>query len=198
MRKQNKKISYTWMDFFTALLSGSAVFLIPLGVPVWAFFIAWTWYFILVKNGNVLKQALPAMLIGYLAGGSSVFVWNLTGASNYFILAGLGFICVTILLRLYKTSIFACTIAAWNSYSCFFASYYGGGFTKVAVANTSNGDIRNILICIGWTALANVIGLGAGYLNKKYGTFTFHGRKSQSEEFSEEKELIIQAEQSNK
>ena len=185
--KKISKIKYTWMDFFTAVLSASVVFLIPLGVPLWALFLSWTWYFIIAKNGNVLKQALPAMLIGYLAGASSVFLFNLSG-ENYFVLALCGFACVSMLMVLFKTSIFACTIAAWNSYSCFYAAYYGNAFSVVSVLDKGAGDIKNILICVLWTAMANILGLLVGYIDVKFGTFNFKNKFKEVENIDLEKE----------
>lgn len=188
--KKISKIKYTWMDFFTAVLSSTVVFLIPLGVPLWALFLSWTWYFIIAKNGKVLKQALPAMLIGYASGASSVFFFNLSGG-NYFILALCGFFCVSMLMILFKTSIFACTLAGWNSYSCFFASYYGNAFSVVSVTNGGTGDFKNILICVGWTALANLLGLFVGYIDVKFGTFSFKNKFKEVNEIDPVKETEI-------
>ncbi len=156
----------TKLDFAVAILAGFTCLTMLFDLPVWALFIGWAWYFALGAKTFAFKQAIPALFVGYLLAAISIIIY---AASDYQMIALMISVAVTvfILMLSIKTSIFSCSLASFNAYSCMFAGYYAGNFPKVA---SSSFDLNNIVISILWIALANIVGLLCGYISVSIGS----------------------------
>jgi hypothetical protein len=154
------------MDVSVAVLAGLSCFTMLIGLPVWTIFIGWAWYFALGADPSGFGKAIPPMLLGYAMAAISIVVFAL---SNFNIVALSISVAATVFIIMLslKTKLFAHSLASFNTYSCMFAGYYAVSFPKV---ESSAMDLNNILICIGWLSLANVIGLCFGYVSVKLGT----------------------------
>jgi hypothetical protein len=154
------------LDFAVAILAGLSCFTMLFNLPVWTLFIGWAWYFAMGAKPEVFKQAIPPMLLGYLMAAFAIIAYALSNY-NIVILAIAVAITVFIIMLSLKTKLFSASLASFNTYSCMFAGYYAVNFPKMEAAAM---DINNILICIGWLALANVIGLVFGFVSVKLGS----------------------------
>jgi hypothetical protein len=154
------------IDFAVAILAGIACFAMLFNLPVWTLFIGWAWYFALGAKPEVFKLAIPPMLLGYVMAAISIVIYALSNY-NIVILAIAVAITVFMIMLSTKTKLFASSLASFNTYSCMFAGYYAVNFPKL---ESSGMDINNILVCIGWLALANVIGLLFGFVSVKLGS----------------------------
>ncbi|MNO62398.1 hypothetical protein D3C76_530710 [compost metagenome] len=155
----------TKLDFSVAILAGLTCLTMYFDLPVWALFIGWAWYFALGAKPGAFKEAIPAMLLGYILAAVAVVVY---AASGHQMIALVLVVAVTVFLIMLslKTSVFSCSLASFNAYSCMFAGYYAGNFPKVESISL---DLNNVLICVLWLVLANVIGLLCGYISVTVG-----------------------------
>jgi len=156
------------LDITVAILAGLACLFmyLPLNFPVWALFIGWAWYFAEGAQPVAFKRAIPPMLFGYASAAISVLVFAALGFKIP-ILALIVAITVLAMMIATKSSIFAMSLASFNGFSSMFAGYYAGSFP--AVADGGAVDWKNVLIAVGWIALANVVGLCFGWLSVKIG-----------------------------
>lgn len=166
----------TKLDVSVGIFSALACLFLPLGLPVWALFFGWAWYPVMGGTPAVFKKAIPPMLLGYLMGGISILVGNIFNADdwsrtiNVLAVALIVGLTVFIIMLCSKTKTFAATLPSLNAFSCIFAAYYTQSFPVSDDAIFL--DMKNIVICIGWLVLANVLGLCFGYLSTKLGLFS--------------------------
>lgn len=147
-----------------------------LGLPVWALFIGWAWYFALGATQEAFKKIIPAVFPGALL--AALCIWMMSWFT------GLGFtgllnmiICVTISVFLLMCSlripIFSASLPAFNAYSSVFALYAIGSYPNLAIGP--------ILSCTLWAVIGNLLGPVFGYLSIKL-TFPY-----KNDEISESK-----------
>ena len=160
------KMKVNKLDYVVAGIAFLTVFALKINLPVWAIFFGWAWYFALGADVKVFKEAIPAMLMGYLLGGVSIVIDALF--ANFWILAIIVAITVFLLMLSLKFKTFACSLASFNAYSILFAGYYAGNFP--ALTDGGVAGINNVLLAIGWFSLANIVGLICGYASIKLGT----------------------------
>lgn len=145
-----------------------------LGLPVWALFIGWAWYFALGANPSVFKSVYPAMIPGALL--AAVCIWLINVFTGFLSLMPAMMLAVLItvflLMCVLRFPLTSCGLAAFNGYSCVFAAYYGGFFPQTG----SPG--RDIITALIWSLVANFIGPLFGYLSI---FFTFPGRKKEDQ-----------------
>lgn len=149
-----------------------------LGLPVWALFIGWAWYFALGANPAVLKKVYPSMIPGALL--AAICIWLINVFMKFMSLMPAMMLAVLItvflLMCVLRVPLTSCGLAAFNGYSCVFAAYYGGFFPQTG----SPG--RDILMALLWSLAANFIGPLFGYLSI---FFTFPGQKKEEKKTEE-------------
>lgn len=155
----------TKLDVSVAILAGIACYTMLAGLPVWAIFIGWAWYFVLGATPAAFKQAIPPMILGYVLAAVSILVFTASGFQMP-VLAVIVAITVFVVMLSLKSATFSCSIASFNAYSCMFAGYYAANFPK---SEAMALDINNVAICALWLALSNVIGLALGYVSVRLG-----------------------------
>lgn len=132
-----------------------------LGLPVWALFIAWAWYFALGATPAVFKSVYPAAFAGAVL--AAVCIWLIGAFMGIMSLMPAMmlavFITVLLLMLVLRLPATSCGLAAFNGYSCVFATYYGGFFHKTGSAE------MDILIAFGFSMAANLLGPVFGYLS---------------------------------
>lgn len=149
------------MSVVVGVLGGLAclVTMPGLGLPVWALFIGWAWYYAFGATTAVFKM-VPSVIAGAVC--ASLAVWLLGWA------AGLGFsgmpalvlivgLTVFLLMLLIKIPIFSTGPIAFNGYSTVFALTFIGGFPDLAVGP--------IISCFLWAVIANLLGPVFGWLS---------------------------------
>jgi len=139
-----------------------------IGLPVWALFIAWAWYFALGATPAVFKMVYPPAIVGAVL--AAACIWLIGVLMGFMALMPAMMLAVLIsvfllmlVLRIPATS---CGLAAFNGYSCVFATYYGGFFSKSGAAEL------DILMALAFSVIANLLGPVFGYLSIY---FTFPG-----------------------
>jgi hypothetical protein len=168
------------LDFSVAIFAGVSCLLMLIGVPVWAVFIGWAWYFTLGAKPVLIRQGILPILagsvlavvaflliplfakVGFLATPLSVVSgFSVNGAT---ILAVI--ITVFLLMLTLKIKVLNISLISFNAYSCIFVGYAAGTYMPV-------GNMPALLNAIIWIAGANFIGLLFGWLSIK-----FSGNKS--------------------
>lgn len=157
----------TKLDLAVAIIAGLTCFGLLIKIPVWALFFGWAWYFALGANPSAFRQSIPSMILGYLLAGIAIVAYTASGYNIFVMVAIVGLTVFGIMLSL-KIKAFACSLASFNAYSCLFAGYYAKNFP--VLENSTKWDINNVLVAIGWIAMANVLGLICGYLSVKIGS----------------------------
>lgn len=153
------------LDVSVAVLAGLSCLTMLINLPVWALFIGWAWYFALGTNVSCFAKAIPPMILGYVLAGVAIIVFSLSDFNIIALCVIVGFTVFIIMLSL-KVNLFSHSLASFNAYSCMFVGYYAASFPK---AESWALDINNIIVCIGWLSLANIIGLCFGYASVKLG-----------------------------
>lgn len=151
------------LDISVAVLAGFACLALLVKLPVWAIFIGWAWYFALGAEPIVFKKAIPPLLLGYVMAAVSIFLYALNN-NSLLILCGSVMITVFIIMLSLKMPMFSHSLVSFSAYSCMFAGYYAVNFPQV---ESGSMNIINLLICIGWLAMSNLIGLLFGFLSVK-------------------------------
>lgn len=145
-----------------------------LGLPVWALFIGWAWYFALGSNPSVFKSVYPAMIPGALLAAACIWLINVFAgfmpAMPAMMLAVL--ITVFLLMCVLRVPLTSCGLAGFNGYSCVFAAYYGGFFPQSGALG------HDILMALIFSLVANFIGPVFGYLSI---FFTFSSQKEEKQ-----------------
>jgi len=132
-----------------------------IGLPVWALFIGWAWYFALGANPSVFKQVYPAAIAGAIL--AAVCVWLINYFMTFMPLLPAMMVAVIItvfaLMCVLRIPLTSCGLAAFNGYSCVFATYYGGFFPQTG----SPG--QDIVMALVFGTVAFLIGPLFGYLS---------------------------------
>ena len=131
------------------------------GLPVWALFIAWAWYFALGATPAVFKMAYPAALAGAVL--AAACIWLIGTLMGYMALMPAMmlavFITVLLLMLVLRLPATSCSLAAFNGYSVVFATYYGGFFHKSGSAEL------DILMAFAFSIVAMLLGPVFGYFS---------------------------------
>lgn len=149
------------LDWSVAILAGLSCIGSLIGLPIWALFIGWAWYFTLGATKAGFKQATPPMLAGSILAVLAIVLINVFAG----FLPGLGamvlsvFITVFLLMLTLKIPGFGCSLASFNAYSCMFAGYYAGTFPAQEQFTTG------LVYAVIWITGANFLGLIFGYLS---------------------------------
>ncbi|HIU26460.1 MAG TPA: DUF1097 domain-containing protein [Candidatus Copromorpha excrementigallinarum] len=131
-----------------------------LGLPVWALFIGWAWYFALGAQPSAFKQIVPAVFPGALLAALCLWLmevftgFGFTGLPNMIV-----FVAITVFLLMCALRIPICnaSLPAFNAYSSVFALYSIGGFPDLAIGP--------ILSCCLWAVIGNLLGPVFGWLS---------------------------------
>jgi len=131
-----------------------------LGLPVWALFIGWAWYYALGATPAVFKIAIPAVFPGAFCASLALWLigWGagigFTGMPALVLFVGLT---VFLLMLLMKIPVFSAGLPAFNGYSTVFALYFIGGFPDLAAGP--------IVSCFLWAVIGNLLGPVFGWLS---------------------------------
>jgi len=149
------------LDISVAVLAAVSCLGSLFGLPIWALFIGWAWYFTLGATSAGFKQAIPPMLVGsVLAVVAILLIDVLSGSvSSLFAMIISVLISVFLLMMTLKIPVLSCSLASFNAYSCMFAGYYANTFPM------QNGYMSNLLYAMLWITGANLIGLIFGWLS---------------------------------
>lgn len=144
-----------------AILAGLACLVTApgLGLPVWALFIGWAWYYAFGATTAVFKM-VPSVIAGAVC--ASLAVWLLgwggsigfTGMPALMLFVG---ITVFLLMLLIKIPVFSTGPIAFNGYSTVFALTFIGGYPELAVGP--------IISCFLWAVIGNLLGPVFGWLS---------------------------------
>ncbi|MEJ5366119.1 MAG: DUF1097 domain-containing protein [Desulfosoma sp.] len=131
------------------------------GLPVWAVFLGWAWYFAMGATPSILKKIYPAVIPGSVLGG--LCLW-LIGALHNLGIGGMPgimlavFVTVFILMLFLRIPLTSAGLPAFNAYSTVFALYaIPNGFPSIGG--------NPILGCIVWGMIANFLGPVFGFLS---------------------------------
>lgn len=158
------------IEVTVAVLAGLSCFvtIAPVGLPVWALFIGWAQYFALGATPSAMKKIYPALIPGSLLAALCILFINnlypLIGVMPSMMISVV--ITVFFLMLTLKIKLFDCGLAAFNGYSCVFATYYGGFFP-----NDPEMASVSILVALIWSFLGTSLGPIFGFLSV-YLTFT--------------------------
>lgn len=149
------------LDISVAVLAALSCLGVLIGLPIWALFIGWAWYFALGATVSVIRKALFPMLAGSVLAVAAIVL--IDGFSLYvsplvaMILAVL--VTVFLLMLTLKVEIFNCSLPSFNAYSCMFAGYYAHSFPVQA------DYASNLFFAVLWITGANFLGLIFGWLS---------------------------------
>lgn len=132
-----------------------------LGLPVWALFIGWAWYFALGATPATFKTIYPSMLPGAIL--AAICIWlidifmKVLPLMPSMMLAV--FITVLLLMLALRIPFTSCSLAAFNAYSSVFAVFYGGFFPKT-------GDFgHDLMYALFWAVIGNMLGPVFGFFS---------------------------------
>lgn len=131
-----------------------------LGLPVWALFIGWAWYFALGAVPSAFKQIVPAVFPGALLAAACIWLMDVfdglgfTGMPNMIVFVALT---VFLLMCSLRIPIFSASLPAFNAYSSMFALYAIGSFPDLPCGP--------ILSCCLWAVIGNLLGPVFGWLS---------------------------------
>lgn len=132
-----------------------------LGLPVWALFIGWAWYFALGATPDAFKKIVPAVFPGALL--AAFCIWLMGALETAGIIAGMPnmIICVTLTVFLLMCSlripVFSASLPAFNAYSSVFALSAIGAYPDLAIGP--------VLSCCLWAIIGNLLGPVFGWLS---------------------------------
>jgi hypothetical protein len=132
-----------------------------LGLPLWALFVGWAWYFALGAKLSVFKQAYPSALAGIIVAAFNIWFLGvlskvMPGFPALVISVGISVFLLMLVLKIPFTS---CSLAGFNGFSITFAAFLGGAFPKTGNPGT------DIVMAALWVAIASFIGLWFGYFS---------------------------------
>lgn len=149
------------LDVWVAVLAAMSCLGVLIGLPVWALFIGWAWYFTLGATAHVFKKAVLPMLAGAVLAVAAIGI--IDGLDRFFSpLAAMitaVFLTVFILMLTLKIAALNCSLVSFNAYSCIFAGYYAQSFPVQA------DYISNLCYAVLWITGANFLGLVFGWLS---------------------------------
>ena len=152
------------IEVVVGILAGiSCLVTLPgIGIPLWALFIGWAWYFALGATPKVFKISYPPVFTGALL--AALCLWLVEFFNDVGIVGMLGTmipvaLTVFLLMMTLRIPIFSASLPAFNAYSSVFALMYIGGFPDLAIGP--------ILSCTLWAMIGNFLGPVFGYLSVK-------------------------------
>lgn len=131
-----------------------------LGLPVWALFIGWAWYFALGATPSAFKQIVPAVFPGALLATFCLWLMavltdaGFTGMPNMIVCVALT---VFLLMCCLRIPVFSSSLPAFNAYSSVFALNAIGAFPDL--------PIGALLSCCLWALIGNLLGPVFGWLS---------------------------------
>ncbi|AGL02208.1 DUF1097 domain-containing protein [Desulfoscipio gibsoniae] len=146
------------------LASISCLFAAPqLGLPIWALFIGWAWYYALGANINVFKQVYPAAIPGAVLAAICIWLISIFAQLMSAMLAMMIAVIITVFLLMcvLRIPLTSCGLSAFNSYSCVFATYYGGFYRQTGTLE------QDILMALIYASVAFALGPVFGYFSIK-------------------------------
>lgn len=155
------------LDISVALLAGASCLVTVVGLPVWALFIGWAWYFALVASQAPFKAAVPPLIVGsVLAMAAIVCIDRLAAAGLGGLLAMIIAVVITVFLLMMslKIPVFSTSLVSFNAYSCMFAGYYAGNFP------VQEDYAMGFCMAFLWISGANFLGLLFGWASIKLTT----------------------------
>jgi len=126
-----------------------------LGIPVWAVFIGWAWYFAMGGKQEKFKEIYSAILPGAICSAIAIWIiFHLMSIGMILIPAMMigAFVSVLLLMAVLRFLTPTVGFIAFNAYSTLFAVFYGGAFPKTGV----------FLHDLGWAFLFALIGNAVG------------------------------------
>ena len=142
-----------------------------LGIPVWALFIGWAWYYYEGSSPAAFKKVIPSAVPG--AFSASFAVWLLGAMAPLYtdrpyivymlVLIFIVFLTVLMLMLFLKIKIFPSSLAAFNAYSSVFALTFIGSYPYAG--DTSVGALVPIFFCFLWALIGNWLGPVFGWLS---------------------------------
>ncbi|MDW7678607.1 MAG: DUF1097 domain-containing protein [Bacillota bacterium] len=146
-----------------ALLAGvSCLVTLPaLGLPVWALFIGWAWYFALGATPDVLKKIYPSMIPGALLALLCIFMIDFAAGFLPPMIALIIPVIITVYLLMLSLKIpsMSTSLVAFNSYSCVFAVFYGAAYRSTGSFGT------DVLMAMIFSLIATGLGPLFGYFS---------------------------------
>lgn len=152
---------------------------VGVGIPVWAVFLGWAWYFSMGATPATFKQIYPAVIPGAVLAGLCFWLMG------FFTQVGIGgmlgimlavFITVVLLMLVLRIPATSASLPAFNAYSTVFALYViPNGYPDLGISP--------ILSCVIWAIIANFLGPIFGYLSI-YLTFPVKAEEKQEKQVS--------------
>lgn len=154
------------LDVSVGLLAGVSCFGFIIGLPIWALFIGWAWYFALVASGAVFKTAVPPMITGSLMAVLAIILIDQFAKVMPFLPAMIIAVTITVfcLMLTLKIPALSYSLVSFNGYSCMFAGYYAGNFPP------QDSYAMGFVYAVLWITGANFIGLLFGWTSIKLTT----------------------------
>ncbi len=150
------------IEVVVALLAGLSCLVAwpSLGIPVWALFIGWAWYFALGATPAVMKSIYLSMIPGSLLAVVCIALINFLSSYMVGMAAMILSVVITVyaLMQLLKIPFFNCSLVGFNSFSTIFAVYYGGFYPH-------DGTQVDLLMALLWGVIGNALGPVFGYLS---------------------------------
>jgi len=151
------------LDISVAVLAAVSCLGVLIGLPIWALFIGWAWYFTLGATSAVFKQGIPPMFVGSSLAVLAIVLIDAFSSSVAPLMAMIFavFITVFLLMLTLKIETLNCSLVSFNAYSCMFAGYYATSFPA------QTGYVSNLFYAVLWITGANFLGLVFGWLSIK-------------------------------
>lgn len=161
----------TALDISVAVLAAISCLAIYLSIPVWALFIGWAWYFTLGATPDLLKKAVPPMIVGSALAILAFVLINAFSAVMSAMAATIlaVFITVFALMLSMKVPALNISLASFNAYSCMFIGYAAKSYMAVK----GMPDLLNAAI---WITGANFLGLVFGWMSIQFSSI---GKKTE-------------------
>ncbi|MDR3295217.1 MAG: DUF1097 domain-containing protein [Clostridiales Family XIII bacterium] len=146
------------LDVSVAVLAGVSCLGSLFGLPIWALFIGWAWYFAIVASGAVFKTAFPPMIAGSVLAVVAIVLIDQFAAVMPALPAMMLAVLISVFCLMLTVKIpgFGYSLVSFNAYSCMFAGYYAGNFPADLAAGSYWGGLG---LAILWITGANFIGL---------------------------------------
>lgn len=149
------------LDWSVAILAGLSCLGSLFGLPIWALFIGWAWYFTLGATKAGFKEATPPMVAGSLLAVVAIVLIDVFAGLMPVLPAMMLSVLITVFLLMLTLKIpgLGCSLASFNAYSCMFAGYYAGTFPA------QDQYAVGLAYAVLWITGANFLGLVFGYLS---------------------------------
>lgn len=145
-------------DLSVTLVGGLTCVFMYVGIPLWAVFIGWAWYYVMGSRPKAIKQGVPPTLAGAVLAilGLLIIDWLTPGMGSE-LATGVGLLVTMFLLMLFfKIPGCGATLPGFNAYSCYFVGFSAQSYVPVAGMN----PYLNAFI---WITGANILGLVVGW-----------------------------------